>query len=156
MIENFTYDAANDNRLATSQVVANGIPQPTITTQYAANGNISQKTDVGTYAYDAQKINAVTAITNQQSVGLNNQTVKYTAFLMPDTIKTGNMLAAITYGGDHQRRKMVVSTDCVGSPAPCTAGATLTRYYFGNYEVTIDHTQNDKQFETHTPNPRRG
>lgn len=55
--EGFSYD--NLDRLTDVRIV-NGKHTSTV---YEDNGNIKTKTDVGTYAYDANKINAVKNIT---------------------------------------------------------------------------------------------
>ncbi len=137
-VEAFVYDAAHNNRLAAATVTLNGIPQPTLQTLYDPKGNITQKSDVGSYQYQSPRPNAVTSITNQQTVGLLAQNVSYTTFLLPETIEQDNGSVKITYDGNHQRRKME-EFDKKGE-------ATFTRYYFDNYEWTITET---RSYETH-------
>ena len=54
--ESFTYD--NMNRLHTCQVAGQDLK----TMNYSTNGNITFKTDAGTYDYDQAKTNAVTGL----------------------------------------------------------------------------------------------
>ncbi|MEO1628235.1 MAG: toxin TcdB middle/N-terminal domain-containing protein, partial [Bacteroidota bacterium] len=57
-IEYFTYDGLN--RLKTTRVSG----QPTKSINYASNGNITFKSDVGSYSYPTGKNNAVTRVSN--------------------------------------------------------------------------------------------
>ncbi|GGM82625.1 hypothetical protein GCM10010967_12860 [Dyadobacter beijingensis] len=125
--ESFIYD--NVNRLTTS-TIGSGSPFSTV---FAANGNISTKTDAGTYSYHASKFNAVVGITNPSPspVPTLQQDVTYTPFSQPDTIReVGSSGSPFTltylYGADYERIKGVLkqNTTVIG-----------TRYYFSGYDV---------------------
>ncbi|MCX7110500.1 MAG: FG-GAP-like repeat-containing protein [Proteobacteria bacterium] len=82
--------------------------------QYDLLGNISFKTDVGSYFYGA-KPHAVTRITGNvnatlqydangnQTVGLNNRTVAYTSYDMPSKIVQGTNTVTFDYDANHAR-----------------------------------------------------
>jgi len=82
--------------------------------QYDPLGNILYKTDVGSYFYDA-KPHAVTRINGNvnatlqydangnQTVGINNRTVAYTAFDMPSKIVLGTNTVTFDYDANHAR-----------------------------------------------------
>ena len=105
---------------------------------YATNGNISSKSDVGTYTYDPTKLNAVSAVTNPLGgVSLNTQTVDYNSFRKAQTIKeidVNNPSSTIneldyTYGPDQQRKKGILKD---------ASGSTLsTTWYQNNYEKIV-------------------
>jgi RHS repeat-associated protein len=130
--ESFTYD--NLNRLTGSTI--SGIAG-SFTTTYGSNGNISTKTDAGTYSYDATKFNAVTGVTNPapaSPIPLMQQDISYTAFMQPfvvtekDAAGVTNELT-YTYGADYERIKGVLKS-----------GTTMvnTRYYFaGGFEKEV-------------------
>ncbi|MBP9132627.1 MAG: VCBS repeat-containing protein [Saprospiraceae bacterium] len=120
--ESFTYD--NLNRLKTTAITS----LPTITMNYAANGNISSKTDVGTYNYHGTKINAVVQIDNPLNFPAMIQNVTYNSFYQPATISEGTYNLALTYGDDEQRIKTVL-----------TQGSTtlMTKYFFDGYEKLV-------------------
>ncbi len=121
--ETFTYD--NLDRLLTSTVT--GLTAMAMT--YAANGNISSKSDVGNYTYGISKINAVTGISNlSATIPLLTQSVTYTPYFQPATITENAHVQTYTYGYDQQRIKGELKQ----------SGTTLhTRYYFGSYEKEI-------------------
>lgn len=89
-------------------------------------GNITSKTDAGTYAYTNAKINAVTQINpSAGNISSSSQSLPTdTSFLQPAYITEGicNLLT-YTYGSDENRIKAVQ-----------TGTTTNTRYYFGDYE----------------------
>jgi len=82
--------------------------------QYDPLGNITFKTDVGSYFYGA-KPHAVTQITGNlnasllydangnQTLGLNNRTVVYTAFNLPSKIVQGVNTVTFDYDANHER-----------------------------------------------------
>ncbi len=123
--ETFTYD--NLNRLLSATVTG----QTPINMTYANNGNISTKTDAGTYTYHATRINALSNLTNPSNNIPANQAITYTAYFQPATIAENNYLLTYTYGADYQRTKAVLTQ----------AGNTInTRYYFANCEKNITGT----------------
>lgn len=100
-----------------------------LTSAYAANGNISTKTDAGTYTYGNSKINAVTQVSNSNGViPTNTQDIVYSSFYQPLTISEVINLLTYTYSYDDQRIKSVLKQNNV---------IVNTKYYFGDYEKDI-------------------
>lgn len=125
--ENFTYD--NLNRLKTSS----GTGIPSINLNYAANGNISSKTAIGSYTYHGSKINAVSKVSENAVGGIptTTQDITYSSYLQPEMITEGNKKLNYTYGSDLQRIKSVYQVNNT---------TQRTRYYMGDYEKVVDHT----------------
>lgn len=128
--ESFTYD--NLNRLTSATVSG----RTAFTATYASNGNLSTKTDAGSYSYHATKFNAVTGVTNPSPspVPLPQQSISYTAFMQPEVITEANTAnvpfeLTYTYGADYERIKGVLKQN----------GAVInTRYYFsGDFEKDV-------------------
>src|SRR5690606_35836701 len=123
--ETFTYDHLQ--RL-TSASVSGGV---NITAGYAANGNLSSKTDAGTYSYHANKIHAVTGVTNPSPspIPTLQQDITYTPFMQAETVAENGYLLTYTYGADYSRSKSELKQ-----------GSTTihTRYYYeAGYERDI-------------------
>jgi len=118
--ESFTYD--NLNRLLTATVSG----QSALTVNYATSGNITSKTDVGSYTYHPSKINAVTNVTNTPgNIPTLTQSITYTPFFQPATVSENNYQYTYTYASDYERIKREVKLN----------GTIINnRYYFGNYE----------------------
>jgi len=121
--ESFTYD--NLNRLSTYQVSG----QTGCSAIYSNNGNITSKTDAGSYTYDATKLNAVASVTNPIGIiPTNDQTIYYTGFNKAYYIEDGTYVQDITYGPDNQRIKSVLKNN----------GTVIkTKYYAPGYEKEI-------------------
>ncbi len=99
------------------------------TVQYADNGNILKKTDVGSYTYDPVRIYATTEITNPYGIIKDaQQYITYNSFLQPDTIREGAYTLIYTYGYDGNRIKSVLIYNNV---------VKETKYYLGDYEKVI-------------------
>lgn len=116
--ESFDYD--NVDRL--TEVTG---PQNLIM-NYAANGNITTKSDVGSvFNYDhPTKPYALTGVkTSSGLIAGETQEATYTSFEQVSTIDEGDYHAEFTYNSDNQRAKMLV-TD-LGS-------TLLTRWYVGS------------------------
>jgi RHS repeat-associated protein len=108
----FTYDEVN--RL-TSDLSNNG---SLLSLRYDAIGNITYKSDVGSYAYGV-KPHAVTQITGtlnatlvydangNQTQGLGNRTVSYTAWDMPAKITRGTATLTYAYDANHERFRQI-------------------------------------------------
>ena len=106
--DSFVYDELD--RL-TSDLGPNG---KILNYQYDQLGNITFKTDVGSYSYGA-KPHAVTKITGtlnaapqydangNQTLGLNNRTLAYTAFNLPSKIVQGVNTVTFDYDANHER-----------------------------------------------------
>ncbi len=121
--ENFTYD--NLDRLTSTQVVG----QSAINMGFSSTGNITSKTDVGTYNYHQTKIYAVTSISNTNSVVPSfNQNISYTAYERPASIAENAYNLNYTYGADYERIKGIMTQN---------GSAVYTRYFLGDYEKTV-------------------
>jgi len=99
------------------------------TATYNANGNISSKTDVGTFQYATTgkpyQLSGVTSPTNL--IPQRNQTITYTSFRRPATITEGDYTASFTYNSDDERVKMELKKN---------GAKELTRYYISDcYEM---------------------
>ncbi len=128
--ENFIYD--NLNRL-TNENVYNGVQ---LTTSFTNKGNISQKTDIGTYTYGDAGPHAVTGLTSTTGTLLpaNDQIVDYTAFSKASHIGQGGYDYFITYGTDRQRSMSRLINGI-------TEDILQTKYYaFSDYEKEITQT----------------
>ena len=130
LTESFTYDDLN--RL--DSAVRNGICY--LDMEYADNGNILQKTDAGTFGYNATgKPHAVLEITNpQNTIPSANQSITYTAFNKVGLIEEwdegeSKKTLTFTYGADQQRRKTIYNDGTAD---------VLTKYFMGAYEEEIN------------------
>lgn len=123
--ETFSYDGLQ--RL-TGASVSGGV---SISAVYHSSGNITSKTDAGTYTYHSGKIHAVTGVTNPNPspIPLLTQDITYTAFMQPHVVTENNFQLTYTYGADHNRVKSELKQ----------SGNTInTRYYFeAGYEKDI-------------------
>lgn len=142
--EDFIYDGLN--RLDESSVYGSTIEQDV---NYDANGNITFKSDAGTYDYWPDKPNAIKSVTNlvgndQQDISLVLQEFSYTTEgRRIGMIREDPYQATFVYGTDNQRRKMLLEKKdgASGEYTPY-----MTRYYHGSYERVIKHaTQNDPE-----------
>ncbi len=120
--ESFTYD--NLDRLKGSS----GTGLATTSMVYEPNGNISQKSDAGTYDYHYAKFNALDYIAGPLNISNNLQTITYTSYAQPNLILQGLDRVEYTYGADEQRIKAITKVSNT---------ITNTRYYFGDYEKDI-------------------
>lgn len=117
LTESFGYD--NLGRL--NSITTNGVAK---SIAYADNGNISSKSDAGTYAYSASHPNAVETLSdNKGMVSSLPQDITYTSFSMPATIAENGVTNSFTYGPEHERK--IMTTTAIGG---------LTKYYSGSYE----------------------
>ncbi|MBI4646751.1 MAG: RHS repeat protein, partial [Bacteroidia bacterium] len=134
--ETFSYDTDNKMLNRLSNVYTNNLTTPAQEIQYDANGNISMKTDAGTYTYDGAQPHAVTNVTNDLGIiPAKNQTITYNSFnkvspIIEDT-DNGIYRMEFTYGVDNERRKVVTYKDNV---------LLSTKYYSLNYEKEITGT----------------
>ncbi|MGC3977356.1 MAG: RHS repeat-associated core domain-containing protein [Paludibacteraceae bacterium] len=131
--EVFTYDALD--RLLTTQLTGSVIYSQTMT--YQPNGNITTKSDVGTYRYNTPRPNAMSGISGVQAgVSTDKQFITYTTFNKVSEIRQGVDEEHITeqyniyYGLDEQRIKTVYTRYTEDGETG------QTRYYFGAYEKT--------------------
>lgn len=124
--EEFQYD--NLDRLI--QIQLDGTT--TLTTSYAASGNILNKSDVGNYNYAAPQPHAVSSISSPASAfPYMNQNVTYTQFKRASVITEDVYEADLFYSSDHLRKKMVLKN----------SGAIYgTKYYLGNFERIVTPT----------------
>ena len=134
--ENFDYDTGTETKLESWQVVGSSA----FTTNYDNSGNISSKTDAGTYAYNhPTKPHAITEITgNTGSIPSLAQTIAYTAFNKVSTIGEGTYDMEFTYGQDRLRRVTKLYENST---------LTQTKLFLGNYEkVTDETTSTEKEY----------
>lgn len=115
--ENFGYD--NLNRLTS-------FSGKTVT--YSNNGNITDISNVGSFAYDEERPYAVAFITPYgTSVPLREQQITYNGLKRPETITENGYVATFTYNGEGNRVKMNLKKN---------NQVQLNKYYWGNqYEV---------------------
>ncbi|MFN8267847.1 MAG: RHS repeat-associated core domain-containing protein [Chitinophagales bacterium] len=129
--EDFGFDGLD--RLISMQVNGQTLKQ----INYADNGNITQKTDAGTYTYDPDKIHAVSHIKatiqsptqyENSDISINPQYIEYTPFNQPSAIYEQSYIVQYTYSANYQRAISVFSN---GDPVS-------DRLYFQDYEVNRD------------------
>lgn len=116
--ENFTYD--NLNRLTGYAGKA---------ASYDIKGNITQKTDIGTFYYNTSgKPYAISGVnTSSSAIPQRNQSVTYTSFKRPNVITEGAYNASFVYNADGERVKMELKKN---------GSSELKRYYLSNqYEL---------------------
>ena len=135
--ENFGYD--NMNRLTTTQVASN----PAFNVTYNNNGNVLTKTNIGTFTYKSNKIDAVDKVTNPNSeISLNQQDISYTPFNQPQTIKEDIYQYDFFYGPNQQRKKTLFSI---------SGNLNATRFFVGEYEKTIQGAITQEVHYINTP-----
>jgi RHS repeat-associated protein len=122
--------------------------------EYAANGNITHKSDVGAYAYDPLRPHAVqtAGAATFGYDGVGNQTerpglgITYTAFDLPSVVtEAGSGMAAATfaYDGDQQRirkqtpQETTVYFEDMYERANVAGGAVVHRYYVAAGTATL-------------------
>lgn len=127
-LENFSYD--NLNRLTAANSVW-GSPSPISNNiAYAPNGNITQKSDAGTFVYNSA--NKVSEISSYSNIPSETQTITYTPFDMVETMTEGNITAQFKYWPNGQRAKMEIKDN----------GITVrTKYYMDDFEREIKNGQ---------------
>jgi RHS repeat-associated protein len=131
-VEYFKYDALN--RLETAQVgnigqAVTALSGIKYTFTFADNGNITSKTDVGTYDYDPKKIHAIAGIINPVAqVPTLGQAITYSPYHQPLTIVENNYTLTYTYSADYQRIKGILTQNGIENNK---------RYYFGDFERDI-------------------
>lgn len=132
--EIFTYDALNRLSNSTVQSILNpqlsGTP---LVVNYGSNGNIINKTDVGSYRYDLpNKTHAVTSVENPvENIPSLNQDVTYTPFDRTATITEGINSITFKYGPDCNRIK---------SELYASGSLVKTKYFIGGYEKEVTPT----------------
>lgn len=169
LTEDFTYDSLN--RL-TQYAIAGG---STKTVGYDPLGNITSKSDVGTYAYPtagSARPHAIGSITgtvntiftydaNGNMIAGNGRTVTYTAFNMAASITQGSATVSFTYDANHGRIKQVAPEGTTlyiaGGIERFTATSGLTQWndylmagsqLVGVHFTRSDSTQNTRHFVT--------
>lgn len=111
--ENFGYD--NLNRL---------ISFAGKTATYSNNGNITNISNVGSFAYNDEKPYAIASITPYGTeVPLREQQITYNALRRPETITENGYVATFTYDGEGDRVKMNLKKN---------NQVQLNKYYWGN------------------------
>jgi len=136
--ETFTYDS-QDRLLARYR----GATGTTLTYDTGGEGNITSKTDVGTYNYNSTYPHQVEEITNPTSLmqDLPTQNITYTKFNKTSTLSvtdTGlDKDLTITYGPDQLRVKTVLEDN---------SSTVLTKYYaLDMYEKEVHATEGTRE-----------
>jgi RHS repeat-associated protein len=138
LFESFEYDQLD--RLTKANNVSSGT---SISTSFTNRGNITNKSDAGSYEYASAKVNAVTKINEAVNISLARLDVQYMPFEQPDEIKEqanrGTRSLNFKYGADYQRRIMEYRTSWVGLGSseityPYEQAILERRYYQGDYE----------------------
>ncbi len=131
--ESFTYDTGLDRLLTVTG------PQ-NLTMNYAANGNFTQKSDVGsvyTYGTTGKPYQLTQIETSTGLVSDVEQTVVYTSFEQPATITESPYQALFTYNADGERAKMEVKQ----------SGSTIkARWYAGSRYIKETAGGTTKEF----------
>ena len=112
--EGFLYD--NLKRLTASIVGTD-----TISIEYASNGNIESKCDLGDYAYSTKHPHAVINVSGSDSLDLNEEDISYTSFNKIDSLTQGDNQISFMYGSDYSRKKAISTID----------NTETTKYYSG-------------------------
>ncbi len=125
-----TFEHDDLHRLAGITLYNNGRLNGRKTIDYSGNGNITSKSDVGTYSYNASRSHAVSAVEGENDIPSTTQTIEYNAFGKATrlTDDDGKVELLIAYGVDGERIK------CVWKDS--TGNVTKTRIYLDEYEVT--------------------
>lgn len=161
--EHIIYD--NLNRISTvntnvdyrsTYAPSNGVKGSSVSVDYDALGNITYKSDVGSYHYDGKRPHAVTSISGKtttgftydndgnQLSGMGRHITGYTSFNKPIEIRKGSSSTRFSYGVNQQRylRKDVNdkgtttttyfdSTEIIKLPD----GQTTYRFYIGDFVI---------------------
>lgn len=140
--EDFYYDARY--RLDHSTLTSGGTTITNLTMGYDASGNITSKSDVGSYAYPASGTSSVrphavsTAGTNSYSYDAdgnmtlkNGDAITWYSYNLPNRINKGSNYAQFSYGAGRQRYKQV-AVSATGGNLP--AGTETTLYVGSLFE----------------------
>ncbi|MCP3906960.1 MAG: hypothetical protein GY712_02980 [Oceanicoccus sp.] len=104
--ESFTYD---DLHRLTGETVSSS----TLSTTYANNGNITNRSEIGDFTYDTSTTSPHAGTNLTSTTGdllpASNQLVDYTDFNKASHISQGGLDYFITYGPDRQRRKTTLA-----------------------------------------------
>ncbi len=126
--EDFTYTDGLD-RLNSAQVLGQNLNE----INYLPNGNIGNKTQIGSYSYSNAKPNAVVSVENTDNlISEFNQDITYTAFNKAQQIIEGNYKLDYAYGA-FEERKTSVLTNTVNNSVVCE------RLYLDAFEKTIQN-----------------
>jgi RHS repeat-associated protein len=126
--EDFTYD--NVNRLIGIQSQMIGSAPGTIgqwSLNYAANGNVIQKSDAGSFSYD--QANRVSEISPFVNIPTDGQDITYTPFDKVSTISESINKARFSYWATGERAKMELLENDV---------LKKTKYYAPDFEKEVD------------------
>jgi RHS repeat-associated protein len=125
--ENFEYDDLD--RLTSTRL--DNDDNKKVYMGFAPSGNITSKTDVGNYGYDANKKHSVTSVTNGSNViPVFTQNITFSAYERPTTISENNYVLNYTYGADYERIKGVMTQN---------GNNVYTRYFVGDFERNIQN-----------------
>lgn len=176
MNQTYSYHSTTGNLITRSDILANKTENfsydsldrltqyGTSTVTYDDYGNITTKSDVGSYAYNNyDKPFAVTdvALSNNTLSSLGTQTISYTSFNRPASITVNNYTANYTYNDNYERTYMRLidnsfiyrgnendDADAYDNDR-IAGGVMLTRYYLGGryeYETGSDYNSTERLY----------
>jgi RHS repeat-associated protein len=125
--EDFTFDNVNRLTGGQAQMISSPAPISTLQMNYTVNGNVTQKSDAGTFSYD--QANRVSEINPYINIPEIPQNITYAPFDKVATIEEGVNKAQFSYWADGDRAKMELLENNV---------LKKTKYYAGDYEKEID------------------
>lgn len=141
LTEHFQYD--NLNRLTSAKVNSRDAQ----TVQYDRLGNITFKSDVGTYRYgeNGAGLHAVTSIVNGVNatftydangnrITSNAGTITYASFNLPTSINHNSRVVSFAYGPDHTRYKETIQVSGV-TTTTVFAGGLYERHTVGSRTI---------------------
>ena len=176
MNQTYSYHSTTGNLITRSDILANKTENfsydsldrltqyGTSTVTYDDYGNITTKSDVGSYAYNNyDKPFAVTdvALSNNTLSSLGTQTISYTSFNRPASITVNNYTANYTYNDNYERTYMRLIDNSfiyrgnenddadVDDNDRIAGGVMLTRYYLGGryeYETDADYNNSERLY----------
>lgn len=142
LTEEFFYDDLHRLDYSTLDAVTN------LNVDYDALGNITSKSDVGTYTYHATKKHQLASTSNGWSFGYDgngnmtsgrNATLTWTSYNYPASIANGSDTSSFSYTPDRQYWKQVSNYTSGGSATTIYAGGILEK-------VTDSTTQDFKHY----------
>ncbi len=157
--EVFEYD--NLDRLTESKII--DITDESLvlnlqTQSYFDNGNIEVKSDVGTYKYNAQKINAVSKLEDVVSdFDYDQRDITYTYFDKIETILESGIQLALSYGPSQSKKKVESRDESNNLIYSRFYGYQFEEFYTESSGTTTEitylpggavHVQNDNDIDT--------
>ncbi len=156
---NYIYDSLNRlNYVSIDKKDSSSI----ISYQYDSLGNMTYKSDLGTYEYSSSKPHAVTKIggksftydANGNMINSNGKTITYNSFNKPTKIQTSNKAVMFFYDGSENRYKKVSSDEIVHYLGKTyekniySNGITVDKYFiYAEGKLVSIFTKRDNQYD---------